>query len=230
MRRGWGTRFHAVGVPPRALALVITRTLAKPKADSALLGAMTRPFVRLSALVAAGVLLSACADKGPVFSDLAHEFVYNTLATSPSAATQAGLHIYPQGHDTLFLDALLDDFSPASRDAQVKYYRGFQERLKLVSRDKLDAQTQADYDLVSAVAEGRCSRSSASASPSVGRRCTPRYWGARCSPTSVSSTPTPRLVPRSSRRAWRGRRSSSRPRSRISRRPTRSTAPWPSKR
>jgi hypothetical protein len=81
------------------------------------------------------------------------EFVYNTLATSPAAATQAACTSIRRDIDTL-LDALLDDFSPASRDAQVKYYRGFQDRLKLVSRDKLDAQTQADYDLVSAVAEG----------------------------------------------------------------------------
>ena len=155
MRRGWGCVSNAAGMPPRLLALVIACASAgEPKPDSALLAPMQRPLVRLSTLVAAGVFLAACADKAPVFSNLAHEFVYNTLATSPSAATQAGLHIYPQGHDTLFLDALLDDFSPASRDAQVKYYRGFQDRLKLVSRDKLDAQTQADYDLVSAVAEG----------------------------------------------------------------------------
>ena len=110
--------------------------------------------VRLSALVAAGVLICGCADKGPAFPDLAREFVYNTLSMSPGAATQAGLHVYPQGHDTLFLDALLDDFSLASRNAQITYYRGFRERLNLVSRDRLDAQTQADYDLVSALAEG----------------------------------------------------------------------------
>jgi hypothetical protein len=116
---------------------------------------MQRLHRTLSPLLVAGAI--ACGDAGPPvveFPNLAREFVYNTLAMSPATATQAGLHVYPSGHDTLYLDALLDDFSPASRDAQIQYYRSVQDRLKLVQRASLDAQTQADYDLVSNAADG----------------------------------------------------------------------------
>jgi hypothetical protein len=117
---------------------------------------MTRSSLSRFVLTSGVMLAVGCAQGGgaPKFPDLAHEFVFNTLAMSPSLSTQMGLHIYPSGHDTLYLDALLDDFSPAFRDGQIKYFRGFQDRMKLVSRDKLDAQSQADYDLLSDAAAG----------------------------------------------------------------------------
>ena len=97
---------------------------------------------------------SASQDSAPNFPNLAQGFVYGTLSMSPSVATQTGLHVYANGHDTLNLDALLDDFSPAARDQQLQYFHGFETQLKQVDRAKLDAQTQADYDLLTAALGG----------------------------------------------------------------------------
>jgi len=44
---------------------------------------------------------------------------------------------------------MLDDFSPAALDHQRAYFRDVETRLAAMPRDRLDPQTQADYDLLS---------------------------------------------------------------------------------
>ena len=79
------------------------------------------------------------------FSKLAEEFVYNSLALSPVAATQTGYH----RHDGKQLDALLDDFSPGSIERQRRWYQDFRIRLmKSVDPAGLGPEDRADYDII----------------------------------------------------------------------------------
>lgn len=84
------------------------------------------------------------------FPDLANEFVYQTLVFSPAGATQSGLHRYrdPRTGRELNLDQMLDDFSPASLQAQRTYYRDFIRRLKVLPKTGMDSQTRADLELL----------------------------------------------------------------------------------
>ncbi len=102
-----------------------------------------------AALLAAGA--AACSHGDSRFPALADEYVYTSLSFSPSGATQVGLHVFvdPKSKDTLRLDAMLDDYSPASLDRQRAYLRDAATRLAAIRRDRLDPQTQADYDLLS---------------------------------------------------------------------------------
>ena len=110
---------------------------------------MHRLFARAFVLPA-GLALTACRGE-PALPDLASEFVYTTLSFAPGLATTQGLHRYaPAGsHDSIPLDTLLDDFSPASLRRQRDYLDTFQRRLSAIRRADLDAQSQADYDLLS---------------------------------------------------------------------------------
>ena len=78
------------------------------------------------------------------FASLAEEFVYTTLAFSPSGATAAGLHQY-NGQN---LDDQLDDVSLASLDRQRKFYLDFRQRLSGFSRDTLSAEDRADWTIM----------------------------------------------------------------------------------
>jgi hypothetical protein len=84
------------------------------------------------------------------FPALAHDFVFTSLAFSPANATQSGLHdwIDPYTGRRVHLDSLLDDFSPAAIAKQRAYFELVQSRLAATSRSRLDAETQADYDVV----------------------------------------------------------------------------------
>ena len=84
------------------------------------------------------------------FPALANEFVFTTLAFSPSGATQQGLHRYtdPRTHRVLILDQMLDDFSPAELSRQRAFYQDFKRRLERLPVGTMDAQTQADYELL----------------------------------------------------------------------------------
>jgi uncharacterized protein (DUF885 family) len=109
---------------------------------------------KLTIAVAAAALAAgaaACSRGGNEFPGLATDFVYTSLSFSPSGATQVGLHVFvdPKTKDTLRLDAMLDDYSPTSLDHQRAYLRDFATRLAAIRRDRLDPQTQADYDLLS---------------------------------------------------------------------------------
>ncbi len=93
---------------------------------------------------------AACSRGGDKFPSLANGFVFTTLSFSPSGATQVGLHIFvdPKTGDTLRLDAMLDDYSPAAVARERAYFRGVDSQLTAIGRDRLDPQTQADYDLL----------------------------------------------------------------------------------
>ena len=93
---------------------------------------------------------AACSRGGDKFPALANDFVFTTLSFSPSGATQVGLHVLvdPKTGDTLRLDGMLDDYTPASIAHQRAYYRSVDSQLTAIGRDRLDPQTQADYDLL----------------------------------------------------------------------------------
>lgn len=95
-------------------------------------------------------LSAACGRAGDKFPALANDFVFTTLSFSPSGATQVGLHVYvaPKTGDTLRLDGMLDDFSSAAIARERAYYRSVDSQLTAIGRDRLDPQTQADYDLL----------------------------------------------------------------------------------
>jgi uncharacterized protein (DUF885 family) len=84
------------------------------------------------------------------FPALASEFVFTSLAFSPASATQAGLHDWtdPYTGKRAHLDSLLDSFSPEAIAKQRAYFMRVQSRLAAIDRAHLDAQTQADYDVV----------------------------------------------------------------------------------
>jgi uncharacterized protein (DUF885 family) len=103
----------------------------------------------VAASLAAGA--TACRRGNTEFPRLANDYVYTTLSFSPAGATQVGLHVYVDAttKDTLRLDAMLDDYSPAALGHQRAYLDRVEARLASIRRDGLDPQTQADYDLLS---------------------------------------------------------------------------------
>jgi uncharacterized protein (DUF885 family) len=117
---------------------------------------MTRSRFALPLAVAllgapAGALLAQTRDSTLTgFPALASEFVFTSLAFSPASATQAGLHDWtdPYTGKRAHLDSLLDDFSPRAIEQQRAYFMRVQSRLATLDRTHLDAQTQADYDVV----------------------------------------------------------------------------------
>jgi hypothetical protein len=74
------------------------------------------------------------------FSELSEEFVYTTLAFSPSLATGAGLHEY-RGQR---LDDMLDDMSPATQDRHLRFYKNFESRLAKLKTAELTEEEQMD--------------------------------------------------------------------------------------
>jgi uncharacterized protein (DUF885 family) len=71
---------------------------------------------------------------------LSEEFVYTSLAFSPSAATAAGLHQYQKQN----LDEMLDDFSAKNIAAQRTFYEKFNDRLSDVKSADLTPEDRAD--------------------------------------------------------------------------------------
>jgi len=109
---------------------------------------LTITIVRnLIVLLCVLVVLAACRrPPRETFPQLAAEFVYQSLAFAPAAATQVGYH----QHAGKALDETLDDYSQAALDAQRQYFRRFLDRLaSAVQADDLDSQNRADYDIVS---------------------------------------------------------------------------------
>ena len=111
---------------------------------------MVRPRHILLALAACAIALAGCSSPARQFPGLANEFVYTTLSFSPSGATQTGLHEWtdPKTGTKFAFDTLLDDLSPAALQREKAFYGDFRARLQTLNRDKLDPQTQADYDLM----------------------------------------------------------------------------------
>jgi uncharacterized protein (DUF885 family) len=85
------------------------------------------------------------------FARMAEQFIHETLAQSPSSASQAGYHHHtdPKTGRDLALDSLLDDVSPAGYAAQRDLYAKWRERFhKECPVASLDAEDAADWHLI----------------------------------------------------------------------------------
>ena len=85
------------------------------------------------------------------FGQLTEQFIHETLAQSPSSASQAGYHHYPDpktGKD-IDLDSLLDDVSPAGFAAQRSLYEKWRERFHADTPvASLGPEDAADWHLI----------------------------------------------------------------------------------
>ena len=85
------------------------------------------------------------------FAKLSEEFIHETLALSPSNASQAGYHqhIDPKTGKTIALDALLDDMSAAGMAEQRRVYAEWRERFrKETPLASLGVEDAADWQLI----------------------------------------------------------------------------------
>lgn len=109
----------------------------------------------LSCVLLAIYLVCCCSCKRvpkPVITEhqedverLVNEFVYNSLALSPSSATSQGYHV----HNGVELDSLLDDFSQRGIFHAHDVYNHFNSAaIQLSSQHKLDPELQADLRVV----------------------------------------------------------------------------------
>ena len=105
--------------------------------------------VGASALSAQGGLLAPPTNAK--FAKLSEEFIHETLALSPSSASQAGYHqhVDPKTGKTIALDSLLDDMSPAGMARQRHVYAQWRERFHTETPvASLGAQDAADWRLI----------------------------------------------------------------------------------
>jgi uncharacterized protein (DUF885 family) len=85
------------------------------------------------------------------FSQLSEEFIHETLALSPSSASQAGYHkhVDPKTGKTIALDALLDDVSPSGMAEQHRVYVAWQRRFHTETPvASLGIEDAADWRLI----------------------------------------------------------------------------------
>jgi uncharacterized protein (DUF885 family) len=99
--------------------------------------------------VSAVICLMSCKQQAPPpakpdLSTLTDDFVYGSLALSPTSATSAGYH----QHKGVNLEDQLDDFSAAGMDQQHKFYSDFHIRLAAIQQDSLSAEDHADYQII----------------------------------------------------------------------------------
>ncbi len=86
----------------------------------------------------------SCTKPAPKLPELVEEFVSTTLSFSPVSATAAGYH----QHKSSTLDEMLDNYDERSIKEQSKWYRQFQQRLQQIDSKTLDAEAQADYQIL----------------------------------------------------------------------------------
>jgi uncharacterized protein (DUF885 family) len=99
-------------------------------------------------LCGSGAWAAAAAPKpdaaaGP-FEQLVDDFVFDTLALSPAAATSFGYHV----HHGTSLDDVLDDFSPAGIAASRDLLHEMDARIAKLDTASLDAEQRADIDIM----------------------------------------------------------------------------------
>ncbi|MGA8300805.1 MAG: DUF885 domain-containing protein [Terriglobales bacterium] len=85
------------------------------------------------------------------FAKLSEEFIHETLAISPSSASQAGYHqhVDPKTGKTVALDALLDDVSAAGMAEQRRLYADWRERFRSETPlASLNVEDAADWQLI----------------------------------------------------------------------------------
>jgi uncharacterized protein (DUF885 family) len=98
--------------------------------------------------VAADPSSSAASAK---FAALSEQFIHDTLALSPSNASQAGYHQHRdlKTGKTIALDALLDDVSPAGMKEQERVYARWRERFHSETPlSTLSVEDAADWQLI----------------------------------------------------------------------------------
>ena len=78
------------------------------------------------------------------FEQLVDDFVFGTLALSPTNATGFGYHI----HHGIALDDMLDDFSPAGIAASQALLHDIEARIARLDTASLDAEQRADVDIM----------------------------------------------------------------------------------
>jgi uncharacterized protein (DUF885 family) len=108
--------------------------------------------MRLSLSVALLVALTSCqqrptepaAPAKPDLTSLTDDFVYGSLALSPTAATSAGYH----QHKGANLENQLDDFSMAGIDQLHKFYSDIHNRVAAIQQDSLSPEDRADYQII----------------------------------------------------------------------------------
>ena len=110
--------------------------------------------------IAACVLISSAlmaqtsassAEANTKFAKLSEEFIHETLALSPSSASQAGYHVYvdPKTGKRVALDALLDDMSSAGMAEQRRVYAQWRERFHTETPlASLGVEDAADWRLI----------------------------------------------------------------------------------
>jgi uncharacterized protein (DUF885 family) len=89
-------------------------------------------------------MLAGCAHPPDPVDHMASEFVYETLAFSPVAATQAGYH----SHAGKSLDDMLDDMSENGLNQRRDFYERFRIRLQSIDTSKLSREDRADLDIM----------------------------------------------------------------------------------
>src|SRR5579859_1793223 len=115
--------------------------------------------MRPIAFVACAFLTGALAGQTPVsssdssakFARLSEEFIHETLALSPSSASQAGYHSHvdPRTGKTIALDALLDDESPSGIGEQRRVYEQWRQRFHTETPlASLGAEDAADWRII----------------------------------------------------------------------------------
>src|ERR1035441_4927815 len=92
------------------------------------------------------VLFAVGCGKSPSqkLTALSEEFVYGSLAFSPSTATATGLHQYQKQN----LDEMLDDFGEQSLYRQRTFYEKFRDRLGEIPTGALSAEDRADLTIL----------------------------------------------------------------------------------
>jgi uncharacterized protein (DUF885 family) len=100
-------------------------------------------------VIAANPTSSSAA--GAKFAALSEEFIHDTLALSPSNASQAGYHqhIDPKTGKSIALDGLLDDVSSAGMKEQKRVYTQWRERFHTETPvASLSVEDAADWQLI----------------------------------------------------------------------------------
>lgn len=107
--------------------------------------------ILISTALVAQTASSADAGSNPKFAKLTEEFIHETLALSPSNASQAGYHqhVDHKTGKTIVLDALLDDVSPAGYAEQRRVYAQWRERFRTETPiATLGVEDAADWQLI----------------------------------------------------------------------------------
>jgi len=114
---------------------------------------MQGKWIQALIVAASVVTFSSAQDRqaNVKFAELSNEFIHETLALSPSSASQAGYHqhIDPKTGKTIALDSLLDDMSPAGIAEQRRVYTGWRELFHTETPvASLSPEDAADWHLI----------------------------------------------------------------------------------